>query len=196
VISSTVSEAAISDLQIKSFDNRKLKFLYVGYVRPSKGVFTLLQAFHSVSLKNDDVTLTVVGDGESLPFIREYIKDNNLESKVKLTGHVDCRMRLHDIYSSHDVFTFCSLSEGSPRVIIEALMAGLVVVSTKVGSLPHCFNDEQVIFASRYDEESIENALEKVISMPPENLEIIRRNGFNKAKNNYTIEKFLNKVFS
>lgn len=196
VISSTVSEADIRDLQIKNFDNRALKFLYVGYVRPSKGVLTLLQAFHSLSLKNDGASLTIVGDGESLPYIREYIKEYNLENKVKLTGHVDCRMSLHEIYSSHDVFTFCSLSEGSPRVVIEALMAGLVVVSTKVGSLPYCFNDEEVIFTSGYDENSIESALDRVVSLTPETLETIRKNGFDKAKRNYTIENFLNKVFS
>jgi len=196
VISSTVSEAAINGLQIKSFDNSRLKFLYVGYVRPSKGVLTLLQAFHSLSLKNDAVSLTVVGDGESLPFIKEYIKEHSLENKVKLTGHVDCQMELHEIYSSHDVFTFCSLSEGSPRVVIEALMAGLVVVSTKVGSLPYCFNDEEVIFTSGYDEKSVGYALDKVVSMAPKTLETIRKNGFDKAKKNYTIENFLNKVFS
>ena len=46
-------------------------------------------------------------------------------------------------YDEADVFVFPSLSEGSPRVVLEGLAHGLPMISTEVGSVPDLIVDGQ-----------------------------------------------------
>ncbi|MEZ9622786.1 glycosyltransferase family 4 protein [Vibrio sp. 10N.261.55.F6] len=198
VISSTVS---IGDIKYFNWDtsaieNDTIKFLYVGYVRPSKGVLNALVAFNKFLLLKPNSTFTIVGAGESLSSAKNYVLENGLTSNVNFLGHIDERSILNDIYSSHDCFLFPSLSEGSPRVVVEAMSNGLAVISTPVGSLSDTFVDgNEICIIEGFTEESIYQKLVDVSKMSSEELEGIAKNGYSKVKAKYTKEKFLSKVF-
>ncbi|MFM2653665.1 glycosyltransferase family 4 protein [Vibrio owensii] len=173
----------------KTINEGRLKLIYVGYLRKAKGIDTILNAFLKVRAKYPNSSLTIVGDGE------ENIKERVISMKeqgVKFLGFIDDRARLLEELRSHDIFCFSSISEGSPRVIIEAMANGINVISTPVGSLPEMFNDkESILFAE--GEHELLCAIDYVIGNPSLS-EDIREKAYSISKSN-TIDKFIKKAF-
>ena len=90
-------------------------------------------------------------------FIRKQIILENKIYNVTFLGHVDNRIQLNEILRNNDIFCFASLSEGSPRVILEAMANVINIVSTAVGSLPTIFeNEKDILFADFNDEKDCE----------------------------------------
>ena len=87
-----------------------------------------------------------------------------------------------------------SLSEGSPRVILEAMANGINVVSTPVGSLPYVFKDnEDIVFADFNDDKMFGEKMVELIEND-EKAFLIRKNAFAKTSK-YKIENFLKEIF-
>jgi glycosyltransferase involved in cell wall biosynthesis len=188
-ISSTLKAIDFNFPRGKSEKKVALKFLYVGYLRKAKGIDTILEAFKIFQFKYPESTLTIVGSGEF--DVHSYVELNNIDS-VTMLGHIECRVKLNKIFSEHDVFCFASLSEGSPRVVLEAMANGLCVVSTPVGSLPYIFIDKkEILFATTPNE--FYTAYQTL--MTNDNMQIkLREDAFNKVKE-YTLTAFIKKVF-
>jgi glycosyltransferase involved in cell wall biosynthesis len=75
----------------------------------------------------------IVGDGECRQTVEDRVGALGLRESVTFTGF------LHDlkpVYSDMDVLVVASRNEGMPVSVIEALAAGVPVVSTAVGGVP------------------------------------------------------------
>jgi glycosyltransferase involved in cell wall biosynthesis len=79
------------------------------------------------------MALVIAGDGPLLPALREKVSALGEKSpRVHLLG---ARRDVPRLYAAFDVFALSSDSEGLPLVIVEAMAAGLPVVSTDVGGI-------------------------------------------------------------
>lgn len=120
------------------------RLLFVGYLRPEKGVTTLIEAFETVRARQP-VKLTIVGAAEppspAETRIRERIATSPYAADIELRGNVSFGEPLFDLYRSHDVFVLPSLSEGTPRTLTEARALGCPVVATRVGGIPTSVRD-------------------------------------------------------
>lgn len=200
VISSTVSRDSLDDEIIyQKRKNRKkieLKLIYLGYIRYSKGIKCLMELWKKMNNNKINFIFNVIGEGEMMNEVKEFIKNNHLENKIILYGHIDNREKINTILRESDLFIFPSLSEGSPRVVIEAMSLGVPVISTPVGALPFIFKDKEDIRYFYF------NDVEKIINIIKEymiNKEIFYLqsvNAFEKVKNNYTLEKYLDAIFN
>lgn len=170
------------------------KIIYVGYLRKAKGVETVIRSFSLLQNEKPEAVLTIVGHGESESELKQLVRTLGLKNVV-FTGHIDNRDRLNELLREHDVFCFASLSEGSPRVILEAMANGLAVVSTPVGSLSTTFKDnENILFADFNNERDFYDKL-KVLSENINTYEYIRNNSYNQVTN-FKIENFLKTIFN
>lgn len=102
---------------------------FVGRLAPPKDPVTLLSAVKDLP----NGVLLIVGDGELQPQVERYIAENGLNRRVKLLGE---RRDVPRILAASDIFVLSSRWEGLPYTIIEAMMAGLPVVATRVGGIP------------------------------------------------------------
>jgi len=199
VISSTIKSSEIMPFSREPADDvclNNAKFLYVGYLRKSKGVMTVLKSFHSLLERFPDISLSIVGDGEIGDEIKEYILTHKLFGSITMHGHIDNAVQLDNLYKSHDVFCFASTSEGSPRVVIEAMLSGLLVITTRVGSVPYCFDsNKHVVFSDGFDEISFRDAMLKALSMPSVERFERRLSSYKEVQSNYTMDRFLDEVF-
>lgn len=198
VISSTVSRSDIVPLTNKSIEtNNKLRLLYVGYLRPAKGVLETLEVVKELISQFPNISLSIIGTGEDSTRLRNYVKNHQLENTVTFFGHIDEKKRLYDMYQCHDFFCFFSFSEGSPRVVIEAMINGLVVISSPVGSLPYCFNDNQeILLTDDFSKDAIKRRILDALKLNNDQLARIRMNAYDKVKENYLKEQFLKDIFS
>ena len=193
LISSTLNAADFYFDKYKKVDKNNPKVVYVGYLRKAKGVDTVIDSFSTLQQKFQKAELTVVGSGESEQELQELIKSKGINN-VNFVGHIDDRTTLNGILRSHDIFCFASLSEGSPRVILEAMANGINVVSTPVGSLPYVFKDnEDIVFADFNDEKMFGEKMVELIENDEKTF-LIRKNAFAKTSK-YTIENFLKEIF-
>lgn len=196
VVSSTISEKIFDDnLPDLNMQDSPIRIIYVGYIRFAKGMNCLMHLCEKMQDSGFDYIFDIVGNGEMFDELKNFVENNKLENKVILHGHVDDKAKLLQMIRSSHLFFFPSLSEGSPRVVIEAMSQGIPVVSTPVGSLPTTFEDKKDI--RFFDFNDYEMAYEIIKSFLSErsSFEKMRDEAYRKVKNNYTIEAFLGKIF-
>ncbi len=109
-----------------------LVVMMVARLHPLKDHLTALEAVRSLSKLRPDIKLVLVGDGEERPRIGAFIKEHSLVSNVRALG---TRTDVARLLSAADVFLLSSISEGIPLTIIEAMAAGIPVISTDVGGV-------------------------------------------------------------
>ena len=135
---------------------------------------------------HDEFIFNIIGDGEMFNELRNFIDINNLNNNVRLHGHLENRVLINNILRSSNLFFFPSLSEGSPRVIIEAMSQGVAVMSTPVVSLPMVFKDKADIRFFNFID--IDSAMTIIYEYLVDNLpfELQWKKAYLKIKENYT----------
>ena len=103
----------------------------VAGLRPEKNLARLFRAFALVR-RNRSCRLTIVGDGPERAALEALAAQLNIRDNVTFTGHIDDPAPL---YRTFDVFALTSDTEQMPYTVIEAMAAGLPIVSTRVGDI-------------------------------------------------------------
>ena len=109
----------------------------IALFRPRKGIEVLLEAMARVHMAGYRVRLHAVGPFETPDYERsvlDLVRQLGLEQSVTWTGF---RSDIGAEFQQMQVFVLPSLyGEGMPMVVLEAMAAGLPVVSTRVEGIP------------------------------------------------------------
>ena len=90
------------------------------------------QGIAIVRAKYPTVALRILGNGPLLGRLRELAEELSISDSVVFGGFsLDTPSFLNDL----DIYVISSLSEGLPLTLLEAMAAGLPVVSTRVGGV-------------------------------------------------------------
>lgn len=194
VVSSTITKEDLALEPLRPLSNNPLKIIYVGYLRYAKGIDTLIEVIKRLEERHFNYQFHIVGDGDMYSTLHQMIDDLKIDNYICLYGHIDNRDRLLSLLRSSDLFFFPSLSEGSPRVVIEAMSQGCPVLSTPVGSLPGCFEEDKEILFFPFNDAEI--ATSKILQVG-ENLEMLaqlRDCAYKKVSERYTMEEFIRTI--
>lgn len=112
-------------------NNPYFKIVSTGNLKEQKGHRDLIEAF-DLSMREENAKLFIFGEGPDRDFLERMIKERNLEDKVFLKGQTDT-LKIAEEYESADLFVLASYTETFGKAIIEAMKAGLPVISTKNG---------------------------------------------------------------
>ena len=102
----------------------------VGRLTRQKGFIFLVDAFSMVLENGGDSYLLIIGDGEDRGMLEKRVKKLGVDRRVFFCGF---RSDVKDFLDISNAFVLSSLWEGGPLVLLEAMAAGLPVVSTCVG---------------------------------------------------------------
>lgn len=116
------------------------RLLYVGNLISGKGIHFLLHAFLRIIRKYPESTLSIVGKGPQEFELKKLTVKLGLSSYVRFLGHIK-HDELPAIMHQADLFVFPSLSEGTPRAVLEAMAMELPIVATRVGGIPEMIVD-------------------------------------------------------
>jgi glycosyltransferase involved in cell wall biosynthesis len=112
--------------------------MYAGRLTESKGVLDIVSAIAQLRAAGDaEITVTFAGGGipEEFAAIRDAARELDIEERVILVGHLTPE-QLTDLYRQSDVFVFPSyFAEGFPRVLYEAMMFSIPIVTTRMPGL-------------------------------------------------------------
>jgi glycosyltransferase involved in cell wall biosynthesis len=122
------------------------KILFVGYLRPEKGADVLCKAFEMLRAKRR-LSWTIVGgtdraQSDTERTIHAMLDASPYRADINFVGNLPFGEALFDLYRQHDVFVLASLSEGTPRTLVEARAFGCPVVATAVGGVPASVTDD------------------------------------------------------
>ena len=108
-------------------------FVCVAGLRPQKNPALLLEAFHRGPASDPRARLLFAGRGALKPELERRIGALGLQARVHLLG---LRSDVPAMLNAADVFVLSSDYEGNPLAVLEAMAAGLPVISTAVGGVP------------------------------------------------------------
>jgi len=101
----------------------------VARLSPVKNHVLLLRAVAQLDAR---FHLVVIGDGPSRAELGERARQLRIGSRVHFAGEV---VSPHNLHQCFDVSVLCSLSEGFPNSLIEAMAAARPVIATPVGGV-------------------------------------------------------------
>lgn len=129
------------------FDDRRfahggnIKLLFLGFIGQRKGIYDLVEAVEL--LKAQGVTgfkITVGGNGE-IEQLKAVIEEKQLADYFDVIGWVTGEQK-YQLMKNSDLLLLPSHNEGLPIAILEAMSAGLAVLSTTVGGIPEAIPDD------------------------------------------------------
>jgi len=134
----------------------------VGTVQPRKNYVRLIQALVQLRAKGIDIHLVIAGGKGWLDNpIYQAIVDNYMEDYIHFIGFA-ADEDLPALYKNATCLAFPSLYEGFGLPVLEAMAAGVPVLTSNVSSLPEVAGDA-AITVDPYDVDAISDGLAKLI---------------------------------
>lgn len=143
-------------------------FLAVGNPRPEKGFEDLLDAMavlHAQDGEGKSIRAVIAGtlnESEYCQMLLDQIEKKQLGGSCKFLGF---REDTSALYAAADAFVLSSRSEGLPMVILEAMMAGVPVVSTNVGGISAAVG-EHVLLVEAQQPSQLAEAMRRLAQEP------------------------------
>lgn len=113
--------------------------LFLGRIGQRKGCYDLISATAQVSQTYPAVNVLMGGDGNLIK-ISAQAKDLDCLQNVSLLGWLDSKAK-QDQLARAKAYVLPSYNEGLPMSILEAMAAGIPVISTYVGGIPEAISD-------------------------------------------------------
>jgi glycosyltransferase involved in cell wall biosynthesis len=145
-------------------DNGFVRVIAVGNLHPYKRwdrlVHTVAELARAMPAARFEVL--IVGEGGERARLAALIAETGMDRIVRLMGR---RFDVPELLSESDIFVLTSDTEGTPNAIMEAMAAGLPVVTSDVGDAPRLVADGETGFvAARDDVQGFVTSLGKLIA--------------------------------
>ena len=114
--------------------------LNVGRLSDHKAQHLLIDACAILADRGRDFRCDIVGEGPKREFLEQRIRQHHLEDKVRLLGP-KFHHEVLALYSATDLFALCSVTEGMPLVLMEAMRAGVPVLAPTLSAIPELVAD-------------------------------------------------------
>lgn len=122
--------------ELRQHTGRGKKLLFVGRLAAAKGLPILLDAL----AKLDDVSLEIAGDGPDRLMLIEQARRLGISERVHFLGY-QSQAQVRDLLKQADIFVLTSFAEGVPVVLMEAMAAGVPVITTRIAGIPELVED-------------------------------------------------------
>ena len=132
--------------------------LFVGRVAREKNVEFLIKSFRLIAQKDKETVLVIVGNGPEMESTKKLVNRFGLTAKVIFTGAVPMN-EVNQVYADADIFTFASVSEVHPMVVLEAAVSGLPIVTVEDMAYKEAVKNGINGFQTRLDEQDYASAV-------------------------------------
>jgi glycosyltransferase involved in cell wall biosynthesis len=141
-------------------------FLWCGAMWKRKNVSTLIQAFSELRRRgHNDVSLVLAGtEGNESKAVDRLTHNLGLERNVHKIGYVS-DANLYALYANASGFLFPSLYEGFGIPVLEAMICGTPVISSKQTALPEIVGNAGLL-VDPLNANSISDAMESLLTNP------------------------------
>lgn len=173
------------------------RLLAVGRFVPKKAPLTLLKAFTLAAREDPRLRLDYVGDGELLSATKAQAQRDGVESRVTFHGAQSHQVVLEllgqaAIFVQHSVTAPDGDTEGLPVAILEAMAAGIPVVSTRHSGIPEAVAEGQTGYlVGEHDAQGMADAILQLSAAPEEDLAVISAAARQRLETQFSSERSL-----
>lgn len=189
IIAKSKSEAR-NELKIADND---LVIVSAGRLVPWKGFIGLVNVVELLVKENPRYKLYIIGDGPDRTNLTDLIAKKGLTGNVSITGSVTREM-IFTYLKAADVFVLNTAFESFSFQIIEAMHAGVPVISTNIGNIPEIVeNGKNGILLSPDDVDGMVDAIHKLENNADIKNSIVK-NAMDRAKD-FSIDKTVDSLY-
>ncbi|WP_171755167.1 glycosyltransferase family 4 protein [Vibrio sp. 99-8-1] len=149
-----------------------------------KGVEQIIFALPAIP----NVVFHIIGDGKEKKYLQAIASVLGVDERVVFHGFTE---NVENILLSSDAFVLPSRAEGFPLALLEAASLNLPCICSRIDVTVEVFSENEVSFFNLDEEDSIRNAINKVMSSP----EKYKYNLNQKYRNCLTSEIMANNYF-
>ena len=141
------------------FKDTDIILLSVGELNKNKNHILVLKALSKI--KNKNVIYVIAGTGPLQGYLKKECKNLRIEDRVFFLGY---RNDVYELYKSADVFIFPSKREGLGLAPLEAMAAGLPLITSNIRGLRDYIIDGKTGFCiDKFNSDDFKIAIEKII---------------------------------
>jgi glycosyltransferase involved in cell wall biosynthesis len=164
------------------------KVIFSGRLSQEKGVDTLLNAWALIEREYNNAELLILGDGGAFRNVEAELhritKDLNLK-RVQFLGYVP---NVTEYLLASDIFVLPTRAEGMSNSLVEAMAAGLAIVTTNIPANSDLFeHGMNALIVPPDDVKSLQAAIGSLLNSPKLALRLAS-NARKKAETQYTFE--------
>lgn len=165
-------------------------FAYINIARQdkNKNQALLIRCFKKIHDHNPDTRLILAGDGPDHTDLKDLAESLGVSDFVEFTGVVP---DTENYLAKSDVFVLSSYREAMPLSVLEAMAAGLPIISTDVGGLKDVVKDNGILVEAG-NEDAFYNAMKKMYETDSAQMEIYKKQSL-KLVEDYTAGKMADK---
>ena len=166
-----------------SFNSKKRNkkaILSVGRLEEQKNYKFLID-----EVKNTNFSIEIIGNGSLEETLMSYAKENGVDLKILSKKNY---LGLLEKYNDYQYFVLPSFYEGNPKVLIEAMSKGCIVLASNISNHTEIIknNNNGIIFD--LNKGSLKNSLER-LDTNIELRKIIALNAYKEANSKFSIDK-------
>ena len=143
----TVHNFVIDSNRENNNNDNKYAFFF-GRLSGEKGILNLLNAIKQL----DNGNLIIAGDGPERKNIEKFIKENNIEDKVKMVGYLKQEQVKEYIENSRFVVVPSIWYENCPYSILETMEIGRPIIGSQIGGIPELIENKENGFVYEYND--------------------------------------------
>ena len=138
------------------------RFITVGRFSPEKNQQMMYRAFAGFLQKGYDARLVMLGKGEEEANLKSLAEELGIADRIDYAGYVN---HVEHYLKNADVFLLSSHYEALPLAVLEAMAAGLPVISTDVGGIRDIVTDNGLLISAD-DVNAMTQAMERLYLEP------------------------------
>ncbi|MEO8042726.1 MAG: glycosyltransferase [Acidobacteriota bacterium] len=142
----------------------KLKLVIACRQEPGKGTDKVIESLPRILSVFPEAKLAIIGSGSLVDGLRRRVNHLGLNEHVIFHGRIR-QPRVMELFNDAHIFCYpTSASEGFPKVVLEALAAGLPVITTRVSVLPKLLESGAGILLTKADPKELADAVIQLCS--------------------------------
>ena len=163
----------------------------ISELHKNKGIDFALRAFAYVWEKYPDAYFVIIGEGEERKSLIKLTHELGIHSRVLFLGYIP---NAAQFLKAFDIFTLTSRTEALPYVLLEAGLANLPVIASRVGGIPEII-DHQISGLLSYpgDSNDIEHKMKLLLSDETKRSEYAQKL-HKKVTTEFSLEKMIEKT--
>jgi glycosyltransferase involved in cell wall biosynthesis len=126
--------------EVEEIRNKDYEFKYrlccTGTINTRKGHRFIIEALHRLEpSKLAEIHVDFLGDGQEREKLEAMVAEYGLREHIRFLGSIP-NVEVYKYLASENIYILMSMNEGLPISIIEAMRAGLPIISTRVAGTP------------------------------------------------------------